>query len=1313
MAGFQMQLPSHTSGPIGIVPPTPGPSDIGQEHPWAKMFSTGGALPTSSLGGSGHQGPPATPGAVFRNNGTFGGGSFSLPTRRASIPHQAGPLLPPSGTQHRPSPLGLNQKASSFEKSDPRKLKPILGSSSVPSAMKVASSPAMPNDLARYQALEPASLAEMLEDTAASPTTASPSGSSSLLVIDIRPSTSFYNGRIKSSINICAPSTLLKRPGVTVQRIEDEMLQSDSDRVKFERWKLGPMKQSDELAQEAADDESVISEGVSKIVVLDTDTANVAEAGRPNVGGGGPCLLGMLRKFDAAGYAGHLYWLVGGFQKFTARAGSPSSDAAADDLVESGPLDDDEADVGVAVNDPAETTASNGSVAAQQMQLQSADSRGAGRLSLPSHSSTRGPAHDKANARLSLVQAGRLPMDAFTDQTTTKQSDGKTSSRRATGSAAAANPFFDNIRQNRELAHGITEKVPLEVPADLTNQDKQQLPSFLQNLVEKEDEERATELATKFFEVEKAEQIRLMDTMRQHSIMGGSDPRAAPSPLRTVDSTPAEGGGQSQAPMQLSSVHCAVTASGDAKNQSDANFPFSIGSAVERGSENRYNNIWTYEHSRVRVEAVQNCPAVSEYLNASYVEPLRRFKSNRRYIATQAPLPSTFETFWNAIWQENSRVICMLTREFESGRVQSHNYWDATDGTQGMQWPSVQVKVLEERNLNGRGQVCQATKPTDDPAKEQAAVQSATTCNEPSFFSVGGSSTTNGEKRQPEVDYDDPTAPVIIHRRIQLSSVRFPQEAPRIIDQLQYVAWPDYSIPSDPEALLLYMDLANALQHQAQVQATSSMPSQSVSPRGQAAGGKGEAIGPLILHCSAGVGRTGTYIVIDSVLDVLRRERRAAKNLPPLDNWDNGTSSFSSMSAGADAEGDVEMTAASSLIKTPVSKTMSLPGTTTLDASFKSPQTPERSVSQSAALSSRGRVDGDEMTDTPTLASSFNFSSTPSRQHSLLRSTRKSLKRELSPSADMDLTEEASRANGIYNDASSSTSSLGGRITDHPSPRSTGARRGSSTLASPMTSTHGHHYSNDSTGSTNSTSSRLGRGGSMRMRRSRSASSDGSSEAGATIEQDSLADPSSPTPFASSSSVDRTPVRGGASSGSGAGWSHIGIRQPEGMDTPSRAMDGMSLDFQFGAANLPASAFPLALPPGSAVDYNNNVGSGPIRRSSIARTTHSSASEARSSPVPPIYSPPTANNATAVPMTATLSSPASIVPPPIGGTPAAEATKAVDGANIGEVDLVRYATDVAREQRMSSVQTQRQYVFCYLTILKGVLREVRREQQDS
>lgn len=70
----------------------------------------------------------------------------------------------------------------------------------------------------------------------------------------------------------------------------------------------------------------------------------------------------------------------------------------------------------------------------------------------------------------------------------------------------------------------------------------------------------------------------------------------------------------------------------------------------------------------------------------------------KTYIATQGCLPVTIVDFWNMIWQENTRVIVMTTKELERGKSKCVKYWP--DQGQQREWGPAKVTCLSESSTN-------------------------------------------------------------------------------------------------------------------------------------------------------------------------------------------------------------------------------------------------------------------------------------------------------------------------------------------------------------------------------------------------------------------------------------------------------------------------------------------------------------------------------------------------------------------------------------------------------------------------------------
>ncbi|KAM6967733.1 tyrosine-protein phosphatase non-receptor type 6 [Aplochiton taeniatus] len=70
-------------------------------------------------------------------------------------------------------------------------------------------------------------------------------------------------------------------------------------------------------------------------------------------------------------------------------------------------------------------------------------------------------------------------------------------------------------------------------------------------------------------------------------------------------------------------------------------------------------------------------------------------------------------------------------------------------------------------------------------------------------------------------------------------------DSPRTIWHYQFLSWPDHGVPQEPGGVLSFLDQVNCKQ--------ANFPD----------------AGPMIIHCSAGIGRTGTFVVIDMIIETI------------------------------------------------------------------------------------------------------------------------------------------------------------------------------------------------------------------------------------------------------------------------------------------------------------------------------------------------------------------------------------------------------------------------------------------------------------
>lgn len=209
---------------------------------------------------------------------------------------------------------------------------------------------------------------------------------------------------------------------------------------------------------------------------------------------------------------------------------------------------------------------------------------------------------------------------------------------------------------------------------------------------------------------------------------------------------------------------------------------------------------------------------VSDYINASPIQ-----LGGRRYIATQGPKNTNVNHFYRMLSAEvrGTAVVVMLTQTHESGREKCFQYYplspeesplqippdnESGDGFQG----SVELAGIED-NLATRTQI--------------RLLRLRTTTEDP---------------------FTSPNEQEIYH--------------------LLFSGWPDFLVPEGEDRAAL----ARLIQLSAHLNSRPSSNTDTATNGAAAADfANSEQDNPRIIHCSAGVGRSGTFIALDYLLSLL------------------------------------------------------------------------------------------------------------------------------------------------------------------------------------------------------------------------------------------------------------------------------------------------------------------------------------------------------------------------------------------------------------------------------------------------------------
>ncbi|TRM61599.1 protein-tyrosine phosphatase-like protein [Schizophyllum amplum] len=253
---------------------------------------------------------------------------------------------------------------------------------------------------------------------------------------------------------------------------------------------------------------------------------------------------------------------------------------------------------------------------------------------------------------------------------------------------------------------------------------------------------------------------------------------------------------------------------------------------------NRYLQLEPYDRTRVTAPDPDTPPSNAQrYLNANWV---REKYGGKWWIATQAPLPHTSHAFLSIITQPVAvmqrpadmpatrvRTVVQLTQNMEGGRRKAHPYFPEVVGQTIIIPPepgcaAAPLKVSLVRSEHIERANCVKSIISVKPVEQSPATSQA------------------------QHSKDD---------------------APIVFQHLLYAAWPDHGVPEAQDRASL-QEFARLVDDANRDTSLSPQPSDDPDP-------------PIIVGCSAGIGRTGSFIALSSLLRSLGVLRAPARSTPP------------------------------------------------------------------------------------------------------------------------------------------------------------------------------------------------------------------------------------------------------------------------------------------------------------------------------------------------------------------------------------------------------------------------------------------------
>ncbi|XP_074538068.1 tyrosine-protein phosphatase non-receptor type 7-like [Halichoeres trimaculatus] len=234
--------------------------------------------------------------------------------------------------------------------------------------------------------------------------------------------------------------------------------------------------------------------------------------------------------------------------------------------------------------------------------------------------------------------------------------------------------------------------------------------------------------------------------------------------------------------------------------------------------KDRYKTILPNPESRVILKSSEEEAGPDRYINANYI---RGYKgAPRAYIATQGPMLHTVGDFWDMVWQERSSIIVMVTRLKENNEKCE------------LYWPQPRER-RRRRSLKEEDE--------DDTEEEQREEEEKTETGRYGRFLLR------------VLESREKDGFTVTDMEIQLCAER------RHVRHYWFTSWPDHHIPQCTAPLLRMVEEVETYR-KSLLPPPSSQPITDDVPN----------LGPMIVHCSAGIGRTGCFIVSSIGCEQLR-----------------------------------------------------------------------------------------------------------------------------------------------------------------------------------------------------------------------------------------------------------------------------------------------------------------------------------------------------------------------------------------------------------------------------------------------------------